>query len=94
MDVFDLLPIAALTDNDVLSMHGGLSPRLCLVSDIMRTKRRKEIPEAGLLADLTWSDPEVSPQRVWHINTRGAGWIFGRKPTEKFCRINGLRLIT
>jgi diadenosine tetraphosphatase ApaH/serine/threonine PP2A family protein phosphatase len=94
MEVFDLLPIAALTDNNVFSIHGGLSPELTFVSDVQRVNRRKEIPETGLIADLTWSDPDESRNLEWKENTRGAGWIFGRQPTERFCWINGLQLIT
>jgi diadenosine tetraphosphatase ApaH/serine/threonine PP2A family protein phosphatase len=75
-------------------MHGGLSPELTFVSDILRINRRKEIPEKGLLADLTWSDPEEIPDLIWRPNPRGVAWIFGKKPTERFSRINGLKLIT
>lgn len=28
MEVFDLLPLGALIDNDILAIHGGLSPDL------------------------------------------------------------------
>jgi diadenosine tetraphosphatase ApaH/serine/threonine PP2A family protein phosphatase len=95
MEVFDLLPIAALTDGRVLSLHGGLSPSLVLLPQLLSVERRKEIPDAGLLADLTWSDPErVFDPSGWRPSTRGAGWFFDHGPVEKFCRINGLRMIT
>jgi hypothetical protein len=41
-EVFDLLPIAALTDKNVFSIHGGLSPQLRFVSDAMRCGRTDE----------------------------------------------------
>jgi serine/threonine-protein phosphatase 4 catalytic subunit len=62
----------------VFSIHGGLSPDLDFVSDAMRIGLRQEIPAAGLLADLTWSDPEEPPHLEWHANPRGAGFVFGR----------------
>jgi diadenosine tetraphosphatase ApaH/serine/threonine PP2A family protein phosphatase len=93
MDVFDLLPIAALTDRRVFSLHGGLSPHLPLVQDLLTINRRKEIPDSGLLADLTWSDPDER-NVIFRPNGRGAGCIFGRGPTEQFCHINGLDFIT
>jgi diadenosine tetraphosphatase ApaH/serine/threonine PP2A family protein phosphatase len=93
MDVFDLLPIAALTDREIFSVHGGLSPDLTSPVDVHRCKRQREIPENGVIADLTWSDP-ADGNVGWRPNTRGAGFVFGREPTERFCHLNSLRLVT
>jgi diadenosine tetraphosphatase ApaH/serine/threonine PP2A family protein phosphatase len=38
-----------------------------------------------------WSDPDDI--EGWQISPRGAGWIFGNKPTDEFCFINDLELI-
>lgn len=38
-----------------------------------------------------WSDPEHVSE--WSINSRGAGWIFGKKAVEDFNRLNNLSLI-
>jgi diadenosine tetraphosphatase ApaH/serine/threonine PP2A family protein phosphatase len=56
MRVFDLLPIAAIIDTDVFSVHGGLSPELVLSEALLVKNRQKEIGEKGMIADLTWSD--------------------------------------
>ena len=43
------------------------------------------------IKDLMWSDPDEID--TWLENSRGAGWIFGKKVVEKFNHINGLDLI-
>ena len=57
MESFDTLPLAALIDNKILAVHGGISPELESLSNIMRIDRFKEIPKVGLFTDLMWSDP-------------------------------------
>lgn len=57
-DVFNCMPIAALIDDKILCMHGGLSPELVTVSQLQQITRPTEVPEDGLLCDLLWSDPE------------------------------------
>jgi hypothetical protein len=52
MQVFDLLPFAAVTDNDIFSVHGGLSQAMKLVDQINVEDRKGEIAAPGLLADL------------------------------------------
>jgi diadenosine tetraphosphatase ApaH/serine/threonine PP2A family protein phosphatase len=94
MHCFDLLPIAALIDTDVFSVHGGISPSLPFTERINLIERRVEIPDAGLLADLTWSDPEPTLKTAWRKNSRGAGWIFGREAVEKFTNLNRIKCIT
>lgn len=57
-DLFDYLPIAAVVDQSVFCVHGGLSPHLPHVAHIELIDRVREIPQdGGPLADLMWSDP-------------------------------------
>ena len=57
-DVFNCMPIAALIDDKILCMHGGLSPELVTVAQLQQITRPTEVAENGLLCDLLWSDPE------------------------------------
>lgn len=93
MDVFDLLPYSAIIDNEIFATHGGISPHLPLAGLLLNEERRIEIPNAGVLADLTWSDPDDAVTQ-WRLNTRGAGYLFGSTQVEAFCYNNGLKMIT
>jgi diadenosine tetraphosphatase ApaH/serine/threonine PP2A family protein phosphatase len=95
MKAFDLLPIVAVTDEDIVSIHGGLSPDWMLLSNVLEKDRRREIPAHGIFADLAWSDPEDGMAKLeWRPNSRGTGYIFGRGPINCFCQCNRLRLVT
>ena len=58
IEVFTYLPLAALVDNAVFCVHGGLSPSLPFVDGISYIDRRHDIPENGPMCDLVWSDPD------------------------------------
>lgn len=59
MKLFNMLPITALVaDKQILCMHGGLSPDLHQLDDILKIKRPSDIPPKGLLTDLMWADPD------------------------------------
>ena len=74
MDVFDCMSIAALIDNKVLCVHGGISPFIRTIDHINSIYRFQEVANEGLYADLLWSDPEpdldgyVSNYRLTYIN--------------------------
>ena len=91
-EVFDLLPMAAVIDGDVFSVHGGLSPKIALIESISLLDRQNELPQVGPLCDLCWSDPEEVEH--WHENQRGAGYLFGGPQTTEFCHLNNIKLIT
>ena len=75
-DMFDYLPIGALIDNELLCVHGGLSPSIETVKEIAELKRFQEIPHEGALADLMWSDPDTE-NNGFTQSARGAGFLFG-----------------
>ncbi|KAL0208527.1 hypothetical protein P9112_011114 [Eukaryota sp. TZLM1-RC] len=60
VQVFDVLPLAALIDGKVFSVHGGLSPSLSTIDQIRAIDRQVEVPHDGLMCDLLWSDPADS----------------------------------
>ena len=91
-DVFDLLPIAALISNRIFCVHGGLSPHIRHIDQInCEIERQGELPSKGPFADLTWSDP--FDIETWDQNQRGAGYLFGKRPTHEFCHNNKIELI-
>ena len=57
--VFNSLPIAAVIDDRILCMHGGLSPDLQDLEAINYQPRPFEVPDEGVMCDLVWSDPEI-----------------------------------
>ena len=90
-DVFDYLSLAALVDDRVLCVHGGLSPQLNTLDQVRVLDRRVEVPHEGAMCDLLWSDPEEIDG--WGLSPRGAGYLFGEEVTRKFNRLNNLTLI-
>ena len=58
VDVFDMMSIAALIDDKIMCVHGGLSPFIRTVDHINSIYRFQEVANEGLYADLLWSDPE------------------------------------
>lgn len=83
--------ISAIVENSVFCVHGGLSPDVKLLDQIRTINRVQEIPNEGAFGDLVWSDPEDVD--AWAVSPRGAGWLFGERPTAHFNRLNGLDLI-
>ncbi|XP_072634014.1 serine/threonine-protein phosphatase 6 catalytic subunit isoform X3 [Canis lupus baileyi] len=79
--VFDMLTVAALIDEQILCVHGGLSPDIKTLDQIRTIERNQEIPHKGAFCDLVWSDPEDVD--TWAISPRGAGWLFGAKVTNE-----------
>ncbi|KAI7757849.1 hypothetical protein M8C21_031718, partial [Ambrosia artemisiifolia] len=90
-ECFNCLPVAALVDEKILCMHGGLSPELENLSQIEEIKRPTEIPDNGLLCDLLWSDPTQT--EGWSGSDRGVSCTFGADIVYEFLKKNDLDLI-
>jgi serine/threonine-protein phosphatase PP1 catalytic subunit len=91
-DVFNCLPAAALIDEKILCMHGGLSPELHSVHEIADLDRPCDVPDVGLLCDLLWSDPDPNVMG-WGDNDRGVSFVFGADVVTNFLEMQDLDLL-
>ncbi|RZC22427.1 Serine/threonine-protein phosphatase PP1 isoform B [Glycine soja] len=91
-DCFNCLPVAALVDEKILCMHGGLSPDLNNLDQIRNLQRPTDVPDTGLLCDLLWSDPSKDVQG-WGMNDRGVSYTFGADKVSQFLQKHDLDLV-
>lgn len=91
-DCFNCLPVAALIDEKILCMHGGISPELKSLDLINEIQRPAEIPDGGLLCDLLWADPDPRI-KGWSDSDRGVSCTFGPDVVAEFLAKNELDLI-
>ncbi|KAK6163825.1 hypothetical protein DH2020_000689 [Rehmannia glutinosa] len=91
-DCFNCLPVAALIDDKILCMHGGLSPDLTNLDQIRNLPRPTDIPDSGLLCDLLWSDPSREI-KGWGMNDRGVSYTFGPDKVAEFLMQHDMDLV-
>ncbi|CAM9641177.1 unnamed protein product [Ascophyllum nodosum] len=91
-DCFNCMPVAALVEDKILCMHGGISPELQRLGQILEIPRPIDVPDEGLLCDLLWSDPEAGICG-WGRNPRGVSYTFGHDVIEEFLTRHDLDLI-
>uniref|UniRef100_A0A7S0UEX2 Serine/threonine-protein phosphatase n=1 Tax=Pseudo-nitzschia delicatissima TaxID=44447 RepID=A0A7S0UEX2_9STRA len=89
---FDCFGLAALIDEKVLCVHGGLSPDVRTLDQVRAIDRNQEIPHEGAFNDLVWSDPE-DIAGSWQLSPRGAGYLFGKRVTDEFHEVNNLQFL-
>ena len=92
-NVFNWMPVAAVVDEKIICMHGGLSPEFENFQNIKNIKRPTDIPASGLLCDLLWSDPDADLNADWGQNERGVSVTFSKNVVNKFLMKNNLDLI-
>ncbi|XP_044469934.1 serine/threonine-protein phosphatase PP1 isozyme 2-like isoform X2 [Mangifera indica] len=83
---------AALIDDKILCMHGGLSPDLTNLDQIRKLPRPTDVPDSGLLCDLLWSDPGQDV-KGWGMNDRGVSYTFGPDAVSDFLMKHDMDLV-
>lgn len=91
-ECFNTLPVAAIIDEKIFCMHGGLSPELNNMEQLRRLMRPIDVPDQGLLCDILWSDPDKDT-RGWNENERGVSFVFGPEVVSSFLKKHDLDLI-
>jgi len=84
-DVFNYLPIAAIIDEDVFCVHGGISPDIQSLEEIKSIERPFDVPDFGFVCDFLWADPDPDVEE-WEDNQRGISFSFGLKPLISFMK--------
>ncbi|XP_071701460.1 serine/threonine-protein phosphatase BSL1-like [Rutidosis leptorrhynchoides] len=94
--MFNHLPLAALIEQKIICMHGGIGRSIHLIEQIEKIERPINM-DAGsvVLMDLLWSDPtENDSVEGLRPNARGPGLVtFGPDRVTDFCKRNKLQLI-
>jgi diadenosine tetraphosphatase ApaH/serine/threonine PP2A family protein phosphatase len=98
--LFNWLPLAALIENKIICMHGGIGRSIEKVEQIEALQRPLTMDagtdrERVVLMDLLWSDPtENDSVEGLRPNARGPGLVtFGPDRVRDFCKENDLQLI-
>ncbi|KGN58677.1 serine/threonine-protein phosphatase PP1 [Cucumis sativus] len=91
-DCFNCLPVAAVIDDKILCMHGGLSPEMHSLNQVGDIERPIDVPDQGLLCDLLWADPDKDI-KGWGENDRGVSFTFGADKVTNFLKKHNLDLI-
>lgn len=91
-DCFNCLPIAALIDEKIFCMHGGLSPDLHNMGQVKCVMRPTDVPDTGLVCDLLWADPDKDVQGFGE-NDRGVSFTFGKDVVHTFLKRHDLDLV-
>lgn len=91
-EAFCLLPLCHVIQKQVFVVHGGLfSTDDVTLDQIRRVNRDCEPPDAGLMTEMLWSDPQPGKGRI--PSKRGVGVAFGSDVTENFLKRNNLKLV-
>jgi len=91
-DCFNCLPVAAVIDEKIFCVHGGLSPEHHSMDQVRRISRPTDVPDSGIICDLLWSDPDKDIEG-WGENDRGVSFTFGGDVVAKFLKKHDLDLV-
>ena len=88
--VFSYTPLAAILNDEILCVHGGIGPDFQHISDISKIAYPLLDTNGGLVDQLVWSDP-VSSIDDFEESERGTGYFYGRAATSAFLAANKLK---
>ena len=87
-----MLPIFDLIEKKIFDTYGGISPYISSFKQINDLNRNVDIPDKGILCDLTWSDPKKQKSK-WNDNDRGISYTFNENALDDFMKKLNLDLV-
>ncbi|CDW58115.1 Metallophos domain containing protein [Trichuris trichiura] len=90
---FNCLPLAALIENKIFCVHGGISFRLKSLQQIRILKRPINLPNDGFLLDLLWADPSQEGRGFEPNEMRNASFTFSESTLRHWLECMGLQML-
>lgn len=91
--VFSLLPYAAVINNKVFCVHGGLAEDLINLEQIKKIPKGEIDPSSSLIIQILWNDPRESIEG-FKPSIRGPGIkFFGKNVLKDFLKRNNLKIM-
>jgi protein phosphatase len=87
---FMWMPLAAVVNESIMCVHGGIAPSLKSLQTLRALKRPLLACEADPICDLLWSDPSIDLDGYVH-SARGLGVLFGAQSLAEFLDDLGMR---
>jgi len=105
-EFFEYLPLAAIIEDQILCLHGGIGANLNYISDIELIERPLEVVHEAhnkcqqIVMDILWSDPTdnddemgIQPNLMRDSNNYGNIVKYGPDVVKKFLQQNNLNMI-
>ena len=80
---FRMLPLCSLINKKIFCTHGGISPELKSFNQLEKINRNCNIPNQGIICDLTWADPKRQVFK-YKDNDRGVSYTFNKDALKEF----------
>ncbi len=91
--VFSLLPYAAIINNKIFCVHGGIAEGLSSVKQIKNIPKGEIDPSSPLIIQILWNDPRENI-KDFEPSIRGPGIkFFGKNVLKKFLEKNNLKIM-
>lgn len=96
LNSFNSLPLAAIMNKQFFCVHGGLSPDLKTLNDVLKIDRFREPPTKGIMCDLLWADPiedydeDLTSPAFVRNSVRGCSYAFSYVASCQFLERTGL----
>ncbi|OHS95759.1 Serine/threonine-protein phosphatase 4 catalytic subunit 1 [Tritrichomonas foetus] len=91
-DVFSVLPLVAIVNEEYLCVHGGIGPKFQTINQCSLIPRPINTLYGGIADEILWSDPseEINTYRP---SKRGAGFEYGKESIKSFLEKNKMKLL-
>ncbi|OHT07084.1 putative serine/threonine-protein phosphatase C23G10.1 [Tritrichomonas foetus] len=91
---FSYLPLAAVVNNKIFCVHGGLSPYLTNLNIITKLQRPiQSYSKHPILEDMVWADLSSTKLGSFITNSRGSGITFSETQLHNFLKATGLKAV-
>lgn len=84
-ELFEKLPVVAVTGNGVIAVHGGVP--------ISTINSLKELDDEDNLTDIRWNDPTVEIDHFVYNYKRGSNYLFGKETFNSFMKGVGANVL-